>query len=139
MFGDKNKSARSVTNMVETLVGPRVVIRGDVHFSGGLYVEGRIIGKVIAEEGVPAVLTIAPKGQIEGEVQVPVVVIGGQLNGDVHASERVELGSHARVLGNIHYRIVEMAAGATLTGRLIHAEAPVAQLVPAEPAFARAS
>lgn len=140
MFGDKNKGSRSVTNMVETLIGPRVTIRGDVHFSGGLYVEGRILGKVIADEGVPAVLTIAPKGVIEGEVQVPVVVIGGQLAGDVHASERVELGSQARVLGNIHYRIVEMAAGSTFTGRLIHAEAPVAQLVPAEPpAFARAS
>ena len=139
MFGDKNKSSRSVTNMVETLIGPRVTIRGDVHFSGGLYVEGRIIGKVIAEEGAPAVLTVAQKGQIEGEVHVPVVAIGGQLTGDVHASERVELGSQARVLGNIHYRIVEMAAGATLTGRLIHAEATVAQLVPAEPAFARAS
>lgn len=139
MFGDKNKSSRSVTNMVETLIGPRVVIRGDVHFSGGLYVEGRIIGKVIAEEGAPAVLTIAQKGLVEGEVQVPVVVIGGQLTGDVHASERVELGNQARVLGNIHYRVIEMAAGATFTGRLIHAEATVAQLVPTEPAYARAS
>lgn len=139
MFSDKNKRSRNVTNMVETLIGPRVVIRGDVHFSGGLYVEGRIIGKVIAEDGEPAVLTIAQKGWVEGEVQVPVVVIGGQLTGDVHASERVELGSQARVLGNIHYRVVEMSAGSTFTGRLIHAEAPVAQLVPAEPAFARAS
>ena len=94
---------------------------------------------MIAEDGEPAVLTIAQKGWVEGEVQVPVVVIGGQLTGDVHASERVELGSQARVLGNIHYRVVEMAAGSTFTGRLIHAEAPVAQLVPAEPAFARAS
>lgn len=127
MFGDKGKSARNGTNTVETLIGPRVVIRGDVTFSGGLYVEGKIIGKVIAEDGAAAVLTVAEQGAIEGEVRVPIAVIAGQLQGEVHASERVELASNARVTGNIHYKVVEMAAGAMITGRLIHAEAtPVA-------------
>jgi len=127
MFGDKGKSARNGTNTVETLIGPRVVIRGDVNFSGGLYVEGKIIGKVIADEGVAAVLTVAEAGSIEGEIRVPVAVIAGQLQGEVYASERVELASNARVTGNIHYKVVEMAAGAMITGRLIHAEAtPVA-------------
>ena len=139
MFGDKPKAARNGTNIVETLIGPRVTIRGDVHFSGGLYVEGRILGKVIAEEGAPAVLTIAPKGRVEGEVRAPVVVICGELAGDVHADQRIELGSQARVTGTLHYQLVEMAAGATVTGRLIHAEAPLAQVLPAEAAFARAS
>ena len=41
--------------------------------------------------------------------------------GDVFADERVELASKARVQGNIHYQVVEMSAGAQLTGRLIHA------------------
>ena len=128
MFGDKGKSARNGTNTVETLIGPRVVIRGDVNFSGGLYVEGKIIGKVIADEGVAAVLTVAEAGSIEGEIRVPVAVIAGQLQGEVYASERVELASNARVTGNIHYKVVEMAAGAMITGRLIHADAPLAQL-----------
>ena len=57
---------------------------------------------------------------------MPVVVINGELQGDVHASERVELAAKARVVGNVHYRVVEMRAGATLTGRLIHADAEVA-------------
>ncbi len=127
MFGDKGKSARNGTNTVETLIGPRVVIRGDVNFSGGLYVEGKIIGKVIADEGAAAVLTVAEAGSIEGEIRVPVAVIAGQLQGEVYASERVELASNARVTGNIHYKVVEMAAGAMITGRLIHADAtPVA-------------
>src|SRR5438477_184955 len=41
MFGDKVKAIRSGTNSVETLIGPRVQIRGDIVFSGGLYVEGK--------------------------------------------------------------------------------------------------
>ena len=118
----KNKPAQNA-GQIDTLIGPQVVIRGDLHFSGGLYIEGRIIGKVIAEEGQHAILTLAEQGSIEGEVRAPVVVINGQLHGDVHAADRVELAAKARVRGNVHYHVVEMTAGAQLTGRLIHADA----------------
>ncbi len=127
MLGMDKKSSRNGTNTVETLIGPRVVIRGDVQFSGGLYVEGKIIGKISAEEGSAAVLTVSEQGVIEGEVHAPVVVIAGSLQGDIHASERVELSPTAKIQGNVHYKVVEMTAGATLTGRLIHADAPMSE------------
>lgn len=127
MLGMDKKSSRNGTNTVETLIGPRVVIRGDVQFSGGLYVEGKIIGKIFAEEGSAAVLTISEQGMIDGEVRAPVVIIAGSLHGDIHASERVELSPTAKVQGNVHYKIVEMAGGSTLTGRLIHADAPMSE------------
>lgn len=120
---DKSRAARS-HGQVDTLIGAQVVIRGDVTFSGGLYIEGQVHGTIRAEDGAQAVLTLAEHGMIEGEVKVPVVVINGQLSGDVHAAERVELAAHARVQGNIYYRVIEMAAGAMVTGRLIHDEVP---------------
>ena len=52
-----------------------------------------------------------------------------QVQGDVHSSERLELAAKARVDGNVHYKVVEMAAGSRLSGRLLHVES-VAQ--PAE-------
>jgi len=130
----KHKPTHLDGQAIDTLIGPQVTIHGDLVFSGGLYVEGRIHGKIMAEEGAKAILTLAEQGRIEGEVQAPVVVINGELHGDVHASERVELAARARVLGNVHYKVVEMRAGATLTGRLIHVDAeaaspPVATLV----------
>lgn len=121
----KTKPPRQV-GQVDTLIGPQVVIRGDFHFSGGLYVEGRIIGKVIADEGESAVVTLAEQGSIEGEIHAPVVVLNGRVDGDVFASDRVELASKARVRGNVHYRVVEMAAGSVLTGQLLHVEAVAA-------------
>lgn len=130
MFGNKN-SRNSGQTVVDTLIGAQVVIRGDLVFSGGLYVEGRILGKVVAEDGAPATLTLSEHGSIEGEVRAPVVIINGQLIGDVHAAERVELASKARVQGNVHYQVVEMNAGAQLTGRLIHAGS-LAALAPPE-------
>lgn len=117
----KSKANQS-TAQVETLIGPQVVIRGDLHFSGGLYIEGHIIGKVMAEDGQRATITLAEQGSIEGEVRAPVVVINGRVDGDVYA-ERAELAAKACVQGNIHYQVVEMLAGSVFTGRLIHADA----------------
>ena len=119
----KNKPIRPDVGAIDTLIGPQVTIRGDVVFSGGLYVEGHIQGKVIAESDERAVLTLAEQGSIEGEVQAPVVVINGRMVGDVYAHERIELAPKARVHGNLHYKVVEMNAGAQLTGHLVHAEA----------------
>ncbi|WP_367380563.1 polymer-forming cytoskeletal protein [Stenotrophomonas cyclobalanopsidis] len=128
MFGN-SKSSRDGQLVVDALIGNQVVIRGDVEFSGGLYVEGRIHGKVIAQEGASgATLTVAEHGVIEGEIRAQVVVISGRMDGDVHATEKVELTSSARVNGNVHYQVVEMNAGAQLNGRLIHASSPVAAL-----------
>lgn len=109
-------------DQVDTLIGPQVVLRGDLQFSGGLYVEGRVIGKVSAGDADKAVLTVSEQGVVEGELRAPIVVINGQLVGDVHA-DRVELLGQARVQGNVHYKVVEMAAGAVLTGRLVHVDA----------------
>jgi len=129
MFGNKNSRERGTSSLsnhdkqvvVDALIGPQVTIRGDVIFSGGLYVDGRIEGNVIAEDGAAnAVLTLSEQGHIEGEVRASVVILSGRLEGDVHASERIKLEATSRVSGNIHYQVVEMNAGAQLNGRLIH-------------------
>lgn len=129
MFG--SKSNRGGQTEVDTLIGAQVVIRGDLSFSGGLYIEGRVVGKVVAEDGAQATVTLAETGIVEGEIRAPVVVINGRLTGDVHASDKVELAAKARVQGNVHYQVVEMSAGAQLTGRLIHAGAVAALPSPA--------
>jgi cytoskeletal protein CcmA (bactofilin family) len=116
----KKKSSFHDGQAVDTLIGAHVVLHGDLQFSGGLVVEGRIHGRVFAAPGQPAMLTLCEQGLIEGLVDVPVVIINGQLKGDVRATERVELAPKARVNGNVHYQVVEMRAGAVLTGNLVH-------------------
>ncbi len=128
----KSKSTQRDGFAIDTLIGPEVVIRGDLEFSGGLYVEGRILGKVVAAEGKPASLLLAEQGTVEGEIRAPVVIINGTLVGDVHAGERIELAQKARVEGNVHYSVVEMSAGAQLTGRLVHVQSQEARALQAQ-------
>ena len=45
--------------------------------------------------------------------------MNGTVNGDMHAADRLVLGGSARVNGNVHYGVIEMAPGAVITGKLI--------------------
>ncbi len=117
MWGNakKHKSAK-----IDTIIGQHTVMEGDLHFTGGLHVDGRIKGNVIADAGTDSVLTLSEQGSIEGEVRVPDVILNGTVKGDVHAYERIELAAHARVAGNVYYHLIEMAMGAEVNGNLVH-------------------
>ena len=117
MLGNRKKHRASRIN---TLVGQNTRIQGDIIFTGGLHVDGAVKGNVIAEEGSTSMLTVSEHGSIEGEVHVPNIVLNGEVIGDVHASERVELAAKARVKGDVYYNLLEMAMGAEVNGSLMH-------------------
>lgn len=117
MWGS-NKKIRS--SKIETLIGQGIVITGDLVFSGGLHLDGRIVGDVTAKEGSSSVLIISDQGCIEGDVHVSFAVINGMVKGDVYASEKLELSGSASITGNVHYNILEMASGAEVNGNMLH-------------------
>jgi len=124
MFGNDRKAVGRPTMAVDTLIGAQTVVRGDVTFSGGLHVDGQVHGAIVAEAGSDAVVTVSDKGRIEGEIRAPHVVINGTLEGDVVATERIELASQARVTGNIRYKLLEMHAGAQVNGQIMREDEP---------------
>jgi cytoskeletal protein CcmA (bactofilin family) len=105
---------------IDTLIGPKTKINGDVEFSGGFHLDGQITGNVRSSGAAGAVLSVSEQGCIEGSVEVPSVVLNGVVKGDIIASERVELGTKARVHGNVHYTMLETSIGAQINGKLIH-------------------
>jgi len=113
--GNKFKSAR-----VDTLVGHNAEVHGDIVYQGGLHVDGKVKGNVVAEDESGSMLILSERGVIEGEIRVPNVLLNGEVNGDVHACERVELARHARVNGNVYYNLLEMAMGAEINGNMVH-------------------
>lgn len=111
---------------IETLIGKNSSLTGDIKFRGGLHVDGRIKGNVIAENSAEAVVTVSEHGSIEGEIRAPRVIIDGTLNGDIYASDRVELAARARVKGNVHYKTIQMALGAQVNGTMVYEDKPEA-------------
>jgi len=117
MFGNDKKRR---TAKIETLIGQHTVISGDVHFTGGIHVDGTVKGHLTADDGSSSMLTLSEHGRIEGEVKVPNIVLNGTVVGDVYASESIELAAQARVRGNVYYNLIEMAMGAEVNGKLVH-------------------
>jgi cytoskeletal protein CcmA (bactofilin family) len=117
MFGKKKafSSAR-----IDTLIGQGTEITGDLMFTGGLHVDGKINGNVSAEEGSSSILILSEFGHIEGDVKVPNMVLNGKIVGDVYGSTRVELAPKSRIKGSVYYNLIEMAIGAEVNGGLIH-------------------
>ena len=104
---------------VDSLIGQNSRVHGDIRFGGGLHVDGTVKGNVSADGDERATLTVSDRGTIEGEVRVPYIILNGLVNGDVYANEHVELASSARVEGNVHYALIEMAMGAEVNGKLV--------------------
>lgn len=118
IFMGKRKKIKA--NQVSTVVGHGTQIQGDLLFTGGLHIDGRVKGNVKAEEGGESVLWLSELGVIEGEVHVPMVVLNGVVEGNVVASERIELAPKSKVSGDVTYNLIEMAVGAEVNGRLVH-------------------
>lgn len=108
------------SDQVDTLLGPQTQITGDVKFKGGLCVQGLITGNVLATDDPNAVLSITDSGKVIGEVRVPHVDLNGTVEGDVYASERLELDGASRVKGNVFYKTIQMNAGAQVNGKMVH-------------------
>jgi cytoskeletal protein CcmA (bactofilin family) len=104
---------------IDTLIGKAARVHGDLEFQGGLHLDGQIRGSVRSDEGRESTLSVSETGAIEGDVQVPNVVLNGRVKGDIHATERVVLGATAQVEGNVYYGVIEMTLGAQIIGKLV--------------------
>jgi cytoskeletal protein CcmA (bactofilin family) len=113
----RNKRKQNVAN---TIVGTETRVNGDLHFAGGLHVDGIVHGNVSADPDSDGTLSLAEGATIDGGVTVPYVLLDGIVKGDVYANKRVILGSTARVIGNVYYNLIEMAIGAEINGKLVH-------------------
>ena len=115
---------------IDTLIGKGVRVQGDIDFLGGMHLDGAIAGNVRSGSGPDSTLSVSEVGSIEGSVEVPNVILQGQVRGDIRATERVVLGATARVEGDVYYGVIEMTLGAQIMGKLVRI-APAAAAVAA--------
>lgn len=118
MFGSQTRARKSKV-MAHTLISAATELQGSLKFDGELIVEGRVIGDIRAADDSDAVLRVAEQGVIEGEINVPNVVINGTVTGDIHASKHIELAARASITGDVHYQLIEMVMGARVNGSLL--------------------
>ncbi len=98
--------------MANTVIGSTIVIDGEITGDEDLVVRGTVKGRVSLREHI----TVEDSGVVEANVDTATITIFGRVTGDVHATERAELKSNCRVVGDIRAPRVLIADGASFKG-----------------------
>lgn len=117
MFG---KQSQQRSNGQVSLIGPGTRIEGNIRFSGGLRIEGEVVGNVEAAEGAAGTLFLSEQAKVVGRVDVSHFVSSGTVVGPVTVSDSLELQPTARIEGDVDYAAIEMHQGAVIEGRLTY-------------------
>ncbi len=106
---------------IETWIGGNVNIVGDISFTGACSVDGSVEGNFYSDDP-DSTLILGENGVIIGDAHAANIYANGRIDGNVMASKKVELHPKARINGDLHYNLLEMAVGAGVNGKLLHQE-----------------
>jgi len=113
-------------------IGKSVVIKGELNGSEDLTIEGQVEGTIQLRDHV---LTIGANGRIKAQVFAKAVIVLGEVNGNVTASDKVDIRDNGSVDGDIVAPRVAIAEGAHFRGS-VDMQRKGAQPQPAKPAVA---
>ena len=94
-------------------VGGGTVVTGEANFKAMMRVDGHLSGRVSSTSGT---LIVGSNGKVDANIEVAVAVIHGTVNGDIIATQRLELGRSAKVNGNIQTPSLIIEQGAVFEG-----------------------
>lgn len=106
-------------NTIDTLIGVTTEMKGDIAFSGGLRIDGKVKGNITARSDDNSTLVLSENAVVTGDVSVPHMIVNGKIKGNVRSAERLELQPKAEINGDVTYKVLEIAAGAQLNGTMI--------------------
>ena len=111
---DSESIARDIKEgRLSGFVGHGTVLTGETHFQMMLRVDGHLTGTVTSDGGT---LIVGTNGQVDANISVGVATVNGIINGDVIATEKIQLGRTARVTGNIATPRLVIEEGAIFEG-----------------------
>ncbi len=100
--------------MASTVIGAGITIEGEVIADEDVVVQGTIRGKLNAKEGV----TVDAGAVVEADIQGGPMTVAGQVTGNILSTDRVDLQSGARVVGNVKASRITIADGAQFKGNV---------------------
>jgi cytoskeletal protein CcmA (bactofilin family) len=117
-------------------IGKAVMVKGQIFSREDLYIDGDVEGNVeLAEHR----LTVGPNGKVKAGVKAREIVVLGNIQGNVEATDKVEIRKDARLIGDIKTARIVIEDGAYFKGGIdiIRNEAKPAAAKPAAPAAAQ--
>jgi cytoskeletal protein CcmA (bactofilin family) len=100
--------------MANTTIGSSIVIDGEISGEEDLVIQGTVKGKIVLKEN----LIVENSGVVEADIETANVTISGQVTGNIHASQRVELRADGRMVGDLKAPRILIADGASFKGNV---------------------
>lgn len=126
-FEPEANSGRAAT------IGKGVSITGQIFSKEDLIIDGEVEGTVEAHDHK---LTIGPNGKVKAGIKAKDVVVLGAVQGNVEATDKMEIRKDAKLIGDIKTARISIEDGAIFKGSIdiVRSEAPKAASKPAPPA-----
>ena len=113
-----NKKNKKVFDTIETLIGNGTTFKGDIIASKSLRVDGVLIGNIKEAANV----IIGETAQVKGNINANYVVIDGTVEGNITASDSIELLNKSKVTGDLTTTILSINEGAKFKGKSLMIE-----------------
>ncbi len=100
--------------MANTVIGSSIVIDGEISGDEDLVIQGTVKGKISVKES----LIVDRSGVVEADIETQNVEVSGKVTGNINATDKVELKSDCRVIGDIKAPRILIADGASFKGNV---------------------
>lgn len=95
-----------------TIIGKGTNVEGTVNIEGATRIDGTVTGKLVADD----VVTIGATGVVKAEIKARSIVVGGRVEGNLFASEKIELQAKSELIGDITAKSLLVEHGAVFHG-----------------------
>ncbi len=97
---------------IKAYMGEDTIFNGLLNFTGTVRIDGKFEGQVITED----TLIIGETGHLTAEISAGTVICMGYVEGTVIASQKIEIHSTSKVVGNIKSPAVHIELGGVFDG-----------------------
>ena len=112
MLGGKDREGLPTTEGVNAFVGRRTAFQGKIRFEGLFRIDGKYDGEILSGDS----LFIGETGEVNGQINVQILVVNGKVNGNIKAAKRIEIHSPGEILGDIQTPVLVISEGAVFVG-----------------------
>jgi cytoskeletal protein CcmA (bactofilin family) len=100
--------------MASTVIGAGITIEGEVTTDEDVVIQGTVRGKLSAREAV----TVESGAVVEADIIGGPLSVSGAITGNITSSDRVDLQSGSKVIGNVKASRITIADGAQFKGNV---------------------
>jgi cytoskeletal protein CcmA (bactofilin family) len=110
-----NKKKENDLGVLETVIGADSSFHGTLRSKNSIRIDGKLEGGIAEANGV----IIGEKGQVQGDINARVVIVGGKVTGNITATQCLEVLPKAQVYGDLHSAVLTIGEGATFEGNCV--------------------